>query len=146
MNKKIKEEKNIKFYINITYFNREGTFVQRFDFSVSNKRYLPLIYDKRYLFKKDIDELLFNEKVDSSFVRRIDEKDYIEVVYSKNGSHSAPRIATISNYVPPYTGCIFCKKAKKKGDFIFCDEKGKTYQYPGIKKCPVFLSLEKNLT
>ena len=56
MNKKIKEEKNIKFYINITYFNREGTFVQRFDFSVSNKRYLPLIYDKRYLFKKDIDE------------------------------------------------------------------------------------------
>lgn len=143
--KKIKEEKNIKFYINITYRQEPGIIIQTFDFTTSNKRYLPFIYDKRYLFKKQFEKLIASELLED-FMNRVDLDDKVIMTYGRGATPQKPRMAIINDYLPPYAGCSYCAKAKVDGDFLYCPEKDKHYRLPGIKRCPVFYSKSKVLT
>ncbi len=143
MPKIIKEAKNVEILVNIKYEETEEELIQKFQFIVSNKKYLDYIYDKRYLFKNKIDNLI-NSLLLNGFKSRTDCKDEIIMKYEKQ-EHPKNVIRKIICIVPPYCGCNYCDKAKKEGLFIFCKEKKKHYT-EGIKRCPIFHMKEEILT
>lgn len=142
--KQIKEAKNIEILVNIRYEEKDDKLIQRFQFSVTNKKHLDYLFDARFLFKRKIDKLI-NDFLLEDYVSRTDSKDEIEMVYLKQKKPNNC-IRKIQAYVPPYFGCKFCEKAKIKGEFIFCPEKNKHYTLQGIQRCPVFRTKEEIIT
>lgn len=142
MVKQIKEAKNIEIFVNITYREENDKLIQRFEFSVTNKKYLSYLLDARLLFKNKIEKLL-NEFLLNDFILRIDSNEYIEMIYKKQ-EIPKPCIRKIQSYVPPFFGCKYCKKAEiKENGIIFCREKNKHYTDGGIKRCQVFRSKDE---
>ena len=144
--KKIKEEKLLTYYINITYENSEEGFKQKFNIHIDNKRYLRFILDKRYLFKDKFEALLDKYLLKNvSFERRNDLEDCVEMIYkSSPESIPSPIIVTISDYFPPNTGCEYCQYAEKEKGCINCSLKKKYVQ--GTSRCTVFKSKKKIIT
>lgn len=140
----IKIAKQINFYVNIKYKFAGEELHQIFEFSTTNKKYLTYAYDSRYLLKRKIEKLIKDE-FQENFIDRIDEKDYIEMVY-KTQKRPRPRIVNLSFYLPPFNGCKYCTKAEKQGNFLYCSEKNKHYDSNGIRNCKVFKSIEEILT
>jgi hypothetical protein len=142
--KVIKEPKMIEVYVNVKYLETESNLVQRFEFSVSNKKYLPYLFDARFLFKNRI-ETLIKEMLLSGFEKRVDDKDNVEIFYKKQNKPK-PCIKNISCYTPPFFGCQYCIKAQNEEKFVYCPEKNKHYVAPGIQRCPVFRCKEEIIT
>lgn len=143
--KKIKEAKNIEVFVNIRYsYNDDGNLSQKFNFVVSNKKYLDYITDKRYLLKDKIEHLISSFLLEN-FIERIDRKENVEIIY-KHQERPENCIRKIQCYIPPYCGCKYCQIAEKDGNFIYCPEKNKHYVGNGIQKCPIFKSIDEVLT
>lgn len=140
----IKEPKNIGVFININYEETDDNLIQKFSFSVENKKYLDYLFDARFLFKQKIENIITDNLL-NGFQKRVDEKNCVSIYYDKQDK-PRPIIKKIQAYTPPYFGCLFCKKAKKKDGFVFCEEKNKHYVNPGIKRCPVFRCKEEIIT
>jgi hypothetical protein len=140
----IKIAKQIDFYVNIKYKKDGDKLHQIFEFNVTNKKYLAYAYDSRYLLKRKIDKLIKDEFVEN-FIERIDEKEYIEVIYETEKT-KRPKIVNLNFYLPPFNGCKYCEKCEKQGNFLYCIEKNKHYDLAGIKNCKVFKSVEEIIT
>ena len=135
MAKIIKEPKNIEILVNIRY-EKKG--------KAANKKYLDYLFDARYLFKNKIEKMI-NDFLLEGYKRRVDSKEEINVFYDEQ---EAPKnqIRKIQAYIPPNTGCKYCKKAQEDGLFIFCPEKNKHYTKGGVNRCPIFRSKDELLT
>ena len=140
----IKIARQIDFYVNIKYKKNGDELHQIFEFNVTNKKYLTYAYDSRYLLKRKIEKLIRDEFVEN-FVERIDEKEYIEVIY-KTEKIKKPKIVNLNFYLPPFNGCKYCEKCEKQGNFLYCKEKNKHYDLAGIRNCKVFKSIEEIIT
>lgn len=144
--KKIKEEKNVEFLVNIKYSLKDDNVIQTFEFTSSNKKNFIYLFDARFLFKRKIDKLIKDFLLDG-YISRIDEENKITLKYKKQ---ELPKncIRKLQAYVPPNFGCIYCEKAKIEGEFIFCPEKNKHYTLAseGCKRCPVFRQKNKLIT
>jgi hypothetical protein len=140
----IKIARQIDFYVNIKYKKNGDELHQIFEFNVTNKKYLTYAYDARYLLKRKIEKLIRDEFVEN-FVERIDEKEYIEVIY-KTEKIKKPKIVNLNFYLPPFNGCKYCEKCEKQGNFLYCKEKNKHYDLAGIRNCKVFKSIEEIIT
>lgn len=140
----IKEPKNIEILVNIKYKEEEDEVIQRFEFNVTNKKYLDYLFDSRFLFKERIEKLIKDNLLEN-FISRVDRRDSVEIKYAKQ-EVPVPCIRKIQAYTPPYFGCKYCSKAEEEGNFLFCPEKKKHYSKPGIQRCPVFRVKEEILT
>lgn len=140
----LKIAKQIDFYINIKYKIIDEKIHQIFEFNTSNKKYLAYAYDSRYLLKRKLEELIRKEALDG-YIDRIDEKNYIEVIFN-SAQKPKPKIVNLNFYLPPFNGCKYCQKCQRQGDFLFCKEKNKHYDLAGIRNCKVFKSKEELLT
>lgn len=142
--RKIREEKNVEFLVNIRYRIEGEKLIQTFEFSSSSKKNFIYLFDPRFLFKNKIDNLL-SEFLLKDFLQRIDEENKITFLYEKQ---EIPKncIRKLSAYIPPCFGCEYCSKAIQENDFIFCPVKNKHYPFPGVKRCPVFKTKNKILT
>ena len=141
----IKEERNVEVLVNIRYITTETELIQSFEFVPDNKKDLRYLFDKRFLFKKRIEDLIEKMLLDN-FKERIDSTDKIIIKYEKQ---EPPKncIRKIQAYIPPYLGCNYCVLAQTEGEFIYCPIKNKHYtKIGGVKRCPVFKSKEKILT
>lgn len=142
---KVKMERTITVYVNITYKEIEKELLQSFNVSTSRKQDLSYLYDSRFLFKNKIDNII-KENALEGFIRRVDCDDRVEMYYELQ-SKPSPLIKSFVIYIPPYLGCEYCANAEKKENgFVYCTIKKKHYQKNGIKRCPVFRTMEKILT
>ena len=80
--RQIKEPKLIEVIANIRYEEKEDVLVQKISFVVPNKKYLPYLFDARFLFKNKIEKLI-KDNLLKGFIRRIDDIDNIEIIYEK---------------------------------------------------------------
>lgn len=145
----LKVAKKIPFLVNITYDLRGETIIQNFEFKTTNKKYLAYAYDHRFCLKRKIERLIDKELLSRlSFIGRVEKEDKIEISYRNDfGSFdSSSKIVNCEFYLPPFNGCLYCKKCHRDGDFLFCKEKEKHYSSNGIKSCPVFESVEEIIT
>lgn len=146
---KLKIAKKIPFFINITYKLNGETIEQIFSFKTTNKKYLKYAYDQRYCLKRKVERLIDSYVLsDNSYLGRDEYEDKIVLLYSNDfGSFdSSSKIINCEFYLPPFNGCLYCKKCKTEGDFLYCEEKKKHYDSKGIKNCPVFQSIEEIIT
>lgn len=143
---KIKMERTITVYVNITYKTNNNELVQTFNVTTKRKKDLSYLYDSRFLLKNKIDKIISDNLLDN-FIKRVDHEDKIEMFYEIQ-EKPAPLIKVFNIYIPPFLGCIYCSNAEKKSDngFFYCKIKKKHYQKNGIKRCPVFKTKEKILT
>jgi hypothetical protein len=74
--KKIKEEKNVEFLVNIKYSLKDDNVVQTFEFTSSSKKNFVYLFDARFLFKRKIDKLIKDFLLDG-YISRIDEENKI---------------------------------------------------------------------
>lgn len=142
--KKIKEERNITIYVNITY-KLEDCLIQTFSFTCKRKQDLSYLYDCRFLIKNELEKII-KENLEEGFITRIDCEDKVIIKYNSSNIPS-PKIKVINSYIPPFLGCEYCSKAEIKDGFVYCAEKNKHYtKSNGIKRCPIFRIKEKILT
>lgn len=142
--KQIKEPKLIEVIANIRYEEKEDTLVQKISFVVPNKKYLPYLFDARFLFKNKIEKLI-KDILLKGFIRRIDDIDNIEIIYEKQ-EKPKPCMKKLACYTPPYFGCSYCQLAQEEGLFIFCPEKNKHMTKPGVQRCKIFRVKEEIIT
>lgn len=142
--KAIKEPKMIEVYVNIKYSETDEYLVQRFEFNISNKKYLPYLFDARFLFKNKIENMIRDSLLEG-YEKRVDDKDNIEIFYKKQ-PRPKPCIKNISCYTPPFMGCQYCSIAQTEKQFIYCKEKNKHYTIPGIQRCAIFRCKDEILT
>ena len=143
MPKQIKEAKNIEILVNITYEEKENSLLQKYTFVVSNKKYLKYLQDARFSFKFKLEKII-NELLLQNFQRREDSEECIIMYYDKQ-KMPPPIIRKIQGYVPPYTGCQYCRLAEFKEQFVYCTKKEKHY-VGGVKRCPVFRNKDELIT
>lgn len=144
MAKIIKEPKNIEILVNIRYEIKDEGLKQIFQFKATNKKYLDYLFDARFLFKNKIDKMVKDFLLDG-YIKRVDSKDEIDIYYEKQEVPKT-QIRKIQAYIPPNTGCKYCRKAQEDGLFLFCSEKNKHYTKGGVNRCPIFRSKDELLT
>jgi len=145
----IKTAKRIPFLVNITYKFDSAIIEQTFSFQTTNKKYLKYAYDQRYCLMRKIEKLIEKELLSNlSYIGRVEDEDKIKILYRNDFGKfdAASKIVNCEFYLPPFNGCKYCTKCETQGDFLYCKEKKKHYDYNGIKNCPVFNSVNEIIT
>lgn len=135
--------KHIEIYISVKYFYRKNKVFQHFIFisKKSNFKYLKdskyLLYDKLH---NKIHQLSLTNK-NCIFLNKREEENKIVLEFEDNtGSEYEEFYFTLSDFIPPNTGCAFCiyKKESRDKDIHYCEFQNNKIYTKDLKRCRYF--------